>query len=47
MRRELPMVPDPKASSSEGAGAGTSGTGTSGSDLPSATEPTQKQEKQY
>jgi hypothetical protein len=28
MRRELPIVPDPSASSSEGGGAGTSGTDT-------------------
>lgn len=34
MRRELPIVPDPRASSGEGAGSGTSG-----SDLPKATEP--------
>ena len=47
MRRELPIVPDPKASSSEGAGAGTSGAGTSGADLPSTTEPEQKEEKKY
>lgn len=33
MRRELPIVPDPRASASEGAGSGTSG-----SDHPSATE---------
>jgi hypothetical protein len=47
MRRELPIVPVPNASSSEGAGAGTSGSGTSGADLPSTTEPAQKDEKEY
>lgn len=36
MRRELPIVPDPTAPSSEGAGAGTSG-----ADAPSATPPAQ------
>jgi hypothetical protein len=40
MRRELPIVPDPTAPSSEGAGAGTAGT-----DAPAATEP--KVEKKY
>jgi hypothetical protein len=44
MRRELPIVPDPKASASEGAGAGTSGAGTSGA---GTTEPAQKEEKRY
>jgi len=47
MRREQPIVPDPTAPSSEGAGAGTSGSGTSGADLPSTTEPAQKEEKKY
>ncbi len=52
MRREQPIVPDPTAPASEGAGAGTSGAGTSGADQPSATEPAptepaQKEEKKY
>lgn len=42
MRREQPIVPDPSAPSSEGAGAGTSG-----SALPSLTEPAPKGEKKY
>ncbi len=47
MRREQPIVPDPTAPASEGAGAGTSG-----SDLPSATPPAPapaapEQEKKY
>ena len=41
MRREQPIVPDPSASSSEGAG-----TGTSGSDLPKATQPAQPEQQQ-
>jgi hypothetical protein len=43
MRREQPIVPDPTAPSSEGAGAGTSG-----ADTPSATQPDPKgEEKKY
>jgi hypothetical protein len=42
MRREQPIVPDPTAPSSEGAGAGASG-----ADTPSATEPDPKAEKKY
>jgi hypothetical protein len=41
MRREQPIVPDPSASSSEGAG-----TGTSGSDLPKAALPAQPEQQQ-
>ena len=45
MRRELPIVPDPSAPSSEGAGAGTSGQVLRASSEP--TEPAPKGEKKY